>query len=87
MSDMWKAYVTIVMRGKHKGKVYSLVNNRGRRYQHRMKSTRVIAKTMVAGYLNECLWRSWLLWYFREKASKADYFHGHTIPIRKGYPV
>ncbi|KAE9343441.1 hypothetical protein PR003_g8983 [Phytophthora rubi] len=42
---------------------------------------------MVAGYLNECLWRSWLLWYFREKASKADYFHGHTIPIRKGYPV
>ncbi|KAE9343442.1 hypothetical protein PR003_g8982 [Phytophthora rubi] len=34
MSDMWKAYVTIVMRGKHKGKVYSLVNNRGRRYQH-----------------------------------------------------
>ncbi|KAE9121982.1 hypothetical protein PF010_g6903 [Phytophthora fragariae] len=118
MSDMGKAYVTIVTRGKNKGKIYSLANNRllrGMRYQHlwvnhtknfrdpdtgahtnriegvwevkikqRMKSARGMAKTMVAGYLDECLWRSW---YFREKASKADYVHGLVIAIRKGYPV
>jgi len=46
-----------------------------------VKKMRGMRKDMIPSYLDEYLWRSWL---FPNKPTRAQYFHGLILGIRKG---
>ncbi|EGZ09771.1 hypothetical protein PHYSODRAFT_523904 [Phytophthora sojae] len=52
--------------------------------KQRIKAARGMRKTVVTGYLDECMWRTW---YFAEKPAKSHIFQGLLTGIRKYYEV
>ena len=51
------------------------------RLKMHVKKMRGMRKDMIPSYLDEYLWRSWM---FRNKPTRAQYFNGLVLGIRKG---